>query len=71
MRCATPGSSLRDSGAERYEMAGHGTARTYAKLLGDSEGEQLLQQTLDEEAATDKKLTQLAESINVEAQEPA
>lgn len=57
--------------AEHYEMAGYGTARTYAKLLGDSEGEQLLQQTLDEELATDKKLTQLAESINVEAQEPA
>lgn len=56
--------------AEHYEMAGYGTARTYAKLLGDSEGERLLQQTLDEEASTDEKLTQLAESINVEAQEP-
>lgn len=57
--------------AEHYEMAGYGTARTYAKLLGDTEGEQLLQQTLDEEAATDEKLTQLAQSINVDAQEPA
>ncbi|MGI8437342.1 MAG: ferritin-like domain-containing protein [Chthoniobacterales bacterium] len=52
---------------EHYEMAGYGTARTYANLLGDTKGEKLLQTTLDEEGATDKKLTQLAESINVEA----
>ncbi|MBA3963228.1 MAG: ferritin-like domain-containing protein [Chthoniobacterales bacterium] len=53
---------------EHYEMAGYGTARTYAKLLRDSKGQQLLQQTLDEEGATDKKLTKLAEKINVEAE---
>lgn len=53
---------------EHYEMAGYGTARTYANLLGDREGAKMLQRTLDEEGATDKKLTQLAESINVEAQ---
>lgn len=53
---------------EHYEMAGYGTARTYANLLGDAKGEKLLQQTLNEEGDTDKKLTQLAESINVEAQ---
>ncbi len=53
---------------EHYEMAGYGTARTYAHLLGDNQGAKLLQKTLDEEGATDKKLTQLAESINVAAE---
>ncbi len=53
---------------EHYEMAGYGTARTYAKLLGDSNGARLLQKTLDEEGATDKKLTQLSERINVLAE---
>src|SRR5687768_10004856 len=53
---------------EHYEIAGYGTARTHAELLGHSKVAKLLQQTLDEEGATDKKLTQLAESIiNVEA----
>jgi ferritin-like metal-binding protein YciE len=55
---------------EHYEMAAYGTVRTYAQLLGDKEAARLLQQTLDEEGATDKKLTELAMSgINVEAQE--
>ena len=54
---------------EHYEIAGYGTVRTYAELLGEREAAKLLQQTLDEEGATDKKLTQLAESINVEAME--
>jgi ferritin-like metal-binding protein YciE len=52
---------------EHYEMAGYGTVRTYAQLLGERQAASLLQQTLDEEGQTDKKLTQLAESINVEA----
>ncbi len=53
---------------EHYEIAGYGTARTYAELLGDKEGAALLQATLDEEADTDQKLTKLAESaINVAA----
>ena len=53
---------------EHYEIAGYGTARTHAEMLGHSRVARLLQQTLDEETATDKKLTQLAESvINVEA----
>lgn len=53
---------------EHYEMAGYGTARTYAQLLGDSQGAKLLQKTLDEEGATDKKLTALASRINVAAE---
>ena len=53
---------------EHYEMAGYGTARTYAELLGDTEGAKLLQTTLDEEGATDKKLSKLATSaINIAA----
>lgn len=53
---------------EHYEIAGYGTARTYAELLGDRAGAKVLQRTLDEEAATDKKLTKLAVgSINVAA----
>jgi ferritin-like metal-binding protein YciE len=53
---------------EHYEIAGYGTVRTYARLLGSERQAQLLQQTLDEEGETDKLLTQLAErSINLEA----
>jgi ferritin-like metal-binding protein YciE len=53
---------------EHYEIAGYGTARTHANMLGLTRVAKLLQQTLDEEAATDKKLTQLAESVvNLEA----
>jgi ferritin-like metal-binding protein YciE len=55
---------------EHYEMAEYGTLRTYAQLMGHSEAARLLQQTLDEEGAADKKLTALAESgINVKAME--
>jgi ferritin-like metal-binding protein YciE len=69
------GEEVRDAGliaaaqrVEHYEIAGYGTARTYASLLGDKEGEKLLQMTLDEEVDTDKKLTALAtSSINVAA----
>jgi ferritin-like metal-binding protein YciE len=53
---------------EHYEMAGYGTARTYADLLNDKEGANLLQMTLEEEKATDQKLTKLAKSaVNVSA----
>jgi ferritin-like metal-binding protein YciE len=45
--------------------------RTYAELLGFSESAKLLQQTLDEEKDTDKKLSGLADSINVEAEDEA
>lgn len=53
---------------EHYEIAGYGTARSIAELIGDKEGQKILQKTLDEEGATDKKLTELALSeINVSA----
>src|SRR6266478_476665 len=48
---------------EHYEMAGYGCARTYARLLGYEDAAELLQETLNEEGAADKKLTELAETI--------
>jgi ferritin-like metal-binding protein YciE len=53
---------------EHYEIAGYGTVRTYADLLGEEQAVELLQQTLDEEKEADEKLSQLAEEINVEAE---
>lgn len=47
---------------EHYEMAGYGCARTFARLLGEEDVAGLLQQTLDEEAAADEKLTTIAMS---------
>ena len=55
---------------EHYEIAAYGTLRTYARLLGEDEAAKILQSILDEEGATDKKLTKLAEKINVEAAQP-
>jgi ferritin-like metal-binding protein YciE len=47
---------------EHYEMASYGCLRTYAQLLGRTQAVKLLEQTLAEEEAADKKLTQLGES---------
>jgi ferritin-like metal-binding protein YciE len=52
---------------EHYEMAGYGTVRTYAELLGQQEMANLLQRTLDEEKQADETLSQIAKTINVEA----
>ena len=52
---------------EHYEMAGYGTARTYAQLLGENQAAQLLEQTLNEEKQADQELTELAQKINVAA----
>ena len=54
---------------EHYEIAGYGTARTFAQRLGHDRAAELLQQTLDEEGNTDQRLTALADSIvNPDAQ---
>ena len=54
---------------EHYEMAGYGTCRTWARLLGHEAHANLLQKTLDEEEQTDQDLTVLAESIvNIDAE---
>jgi len=55
---------------EHYEIASYGSARTWAERLGLDEAARLLQETLDEEKATDEKLTELALSaVNEEAEE--
>ncbi len=53
---------------EHYEMAGYGCVKTYARLLGYEDAAKLLEETLGEEVATDEKLTEAAEAINVEAE---
>ena len=67
--------AVRDAGliaaaqrVEHYEIAGYGTARSFARQLGLEEAANLLQQTLDEEGAADRKLTEIAESsVNAQA----
>jgi ferritin-like metal-binding protein YciE len=60
---------VRDTGliaaqrVEHYEIAGYGSALTYAEMLGHTEGARLLQTTLPEETETDRKLTELAKSV--------
>ncbi len=49
-------------------MAGYGTVRTWARLLGYEKHAQLLQQTLDEEGVADQGLSALAQSINIAAE---
>jgi len=62
--------AVRDAGligaaqkVEHYEIAGYGTARTFARLLGHEDHAELLQETLDEESMTDEALTELAETM--------
>ena len=68
---------MRDAGiisagqkVEHYEIASYGTLRQFAETLGLTKAAELLEETLKEEKAADKKLTQIAESeVNVEAAE--
>jgi ferritin-like metal-binding protein YciE len=58
--------------AEHYEMAAYGTLVAWAQAMGHTEAATLLEQTLDEEKAADKKLSGLAESgINRSAADAA
>ena len=53
---------------EHYEIGTYGTLRTFAENMGHTDVVDLLQQTLDNEKATDVALTVIAEgSINEEA----
>jgi ferritin-like metal-binding protein YciE len=52
---------------EHYEMAGYGTARTYASLLGFDDAASALEQTLEEEKEADETLSGLAEQLNNDA----
>jgi ferritin-like metal-binding protein YciE len=75
----TAGDSVRDAAiiaaaqrVEHYEIAGYGTARAYAEKLGDYRAADLLQESLDEEARADQKLSRLAlRKINFEAMQAA
>src|SRR5213596_409067 len=48
---------------EHYEIAGYGSVRTFAQLLGKDRSAELLQTTLEEESETNEALNQLAEEI--------
>lgn len=55
---------------EHYEIASYGSLAAWARLLGNDEAAELLEETLDEEKATDEKLTEIAESaVNVDESE--
>ena len=56
---------------EHYEMSRYGTLIAWAEKLGHDDAAELLRETLEEEKATDEALTELAESINAEAQDEA
>jgi len=57
---------------EHYEMAGYGTVRSFARMLGNDKAERLLQKTLEEESQTNEKLTKLAETeVNAAAMQGA
>ena len=56
---------------EHYEMAGYGSARDFAKLLGLSEIAALLDETLEEEKLADKKLTGISKAVNSAAKSAA
>jgi ferritin-like metal-binding protein YciE len=64
------GTAVRDAGliaaaqkVEHYEMSGYGSARTHAHILGHTQAVSILEQTLKEEKAADKKLNDIAESM--------
>ena len=54
---------------EHYEISGYGTVRTIAEAIGNQEVADLLRQTEEEEAETDRKLTGIAAQLIEEANE--
>jgi ferritin-like metal-binding protein YciE len=67
----TPKGNIRDvaliSAAQRvehYEMAAYGTVRSYAESLNRQDIVNLLQETLEQEKAADKKLTEISHKVN-------
>jgi ferritin-like metal-binding protein YciE len=52
---------------EHYEIAGYGTARTFADMMEHTQVAELLQKTLDEEGKADKLLTKIAKAVNSRA----
>ncbi len=71
---ATEQGVVRDAGiilagqkVEHYEIATYGTLLSFANTLGEHEAATLLEETLEEEKAADKKLSEISDSINVDA----
>ena len=56
---------------EHYEMAGYGTVRSFAEILGEMDQADLLENTLDEEKNADAVLTQISDSANTRADKAA
>ena len=54
---------------EHYEIAAYGTVCNFAKQLGLRDALELLKETLDEEEQTDKRLSEIANTVNLEAAE--
>ena len=52
---------------EHYEIATYGTLASFARTLGEDEAASLLEETLNEEKAADEKLSEISDSINVDA----
>lgn len=52
---------------EHYEIATYGTLASFARVLGEDEAASLLEETLNEEKAADVKLSEISDSINVDA----
>jgi ferritin-like metal-binding protein YciE len=52
---------------EHYEIAAYGTVVAFAETMGHANHVKLLTQTLNEEKATDEKLSELSDEINPEA----
>ena len=53
---------------EHYEIAGYGSVCTFARVLNFDDAARLLKATIDEEESTDRKLTQLAQTVNAKAE---
>lgn len=67
---------MRDAGiiaasqkVEHYEIASYGTLRTFAQILGLYEAVTILEEILEQEKSADEKLTDVAQSINLQALE--
>ena len=71
---STEAGVVRDAGiisasqkVEHYEIASYGTLASFARILGEDEAVSLLEETLNEEKAADEKLSEISNSINVDA----
>lgn len=71
---ATVRGVVRDAGiilaaqkVEHYEIATYGTLASFATILGEDEAASIIKETLNEEKEADSKLSEISDSINVDA----